>query len=485
MGSGLFRTLSSELDRYRREVAARGGREVLTFPGSESERLGRALFANLRAGGFCTLLVTGRRAWNCRDEFFEAARAAARRGRKIERAFLLPDRHLRHDKTLKEHVALDTDSGIRTRVLYVGDLIPALAATSPGSLEFGLWDDETCCMTIQGPGEAARTPREWRISALHEDIRRARDFIGIVRQKAEAVTLDGRDSAASPTLEEPVVLSAPLAYRVAPGFCHKDPVSGEDCAWYHGLWQYLRVFNLVATPQRHAGFFLDSLGSLAHEGSHRRVLISGTADYSMFAHLLRAYRRQNASVDVVDLCETPLFLCKWYARIVSAAVDTHTSDILAFRCTEPFDVICTHSFLSRFTPYARGQLVSKWRQLLRPGGKVVTTTRIDPSWSEDPSGFKPTQLSAFCDRVLQEARCWRDILAADPDEMVEQARLYAQKSVNYSVRSPEEIVDLFERGGFEMERLQLTEVPGNVSARQSGSSTHQRATYAEIVATRV
>lgn len=43
------------------------------------------------------------------------------------------------------------------------------------------------------------------------------------------------------------------------------------------------------------------------------MLISGTADYSMLAHLLQAYRNVEAAVHVtvLDRCETPLYLCRW------------------------------------------------------------------------------------------------------------------------------------------------------------------------------
>ena len=146
MSTDLFSSLSSELGRYRQVVDTRSGGDVVTFPGIETDGLGRVLFSNLEKGGGCTHLVTGHRAWNCPSEFFESARAAARCGLKIERAFLLPARHFRHDPSLKEHVGLDLEAGIRTLVLYVGDVIASLAERSPESLEFGLWDGGVCTM---------------------------------------------------------------------------------------------------------------------------------------------------------------------------------------------------------------------------------------------------------------------------------------------------------------------------------------------------
>jgi hypothetical protein len=89
MPMDLFTTLSSEHDRLSR---ARTGAEAFTVSSQDAGPIAEGLFAGLREGGFCTTLVPGRRSWDCRGPAQEAARAAARRGCRIERAFLLPDR---------------------------------------------------------------------------------------------------------------------------------------------------------------------------------------------------------------------------------------------------------------------------------------------------------------------------------------------------------------------------------------------------------
>ena len=140
MPSDLFSCISSELGRVRHDVEQRGREQVITVSPAEADRLGQVLYSNLKTGGFCTHLVTGHRRWGDRSADLEGARSAAKRGCEIERAFLLPDRCLRHDPNLKRHLDLDVKAGIRTLVLFVGDLIEELAACSPGSLEFGVWD---------------------------------------------------------------------------------------------------------------------------------------------------------------------------------------------------------------------------------------------------------------------------------------------------------------------------------------------------------
>lgn len=302
---------------------------------------------------------------------------------------------------------------------------------------------------------------------------------GIQRMTAGAPQGPGVDT-------DPLTTTAPLAAEMASTLCNGTPGAPDDCSWYHGFWQYLRLFGLGATPYRHADFFDAAFAALAREGSHRRVLVSGAADYAMLAVVLRAYRGAGAEPETVavDLCETPLFLSRWYAESVAATVKTQASDILDWTTDEPLDVVCTHSFLARFAPVRRTELMAKWRSILRPGGRVVTTARINPSWSPERARFTPDQVRAFRDRVFREASTWRERLGIDPEEMARSAQVYAERSATHSLTSADEVVTLFEGGGFELERLDLVARRGNIGAQRSGPGTHQDATYAEIVAVR-
>ncbi len=490
MPSDLFSRISSELGRNRQDVEQRAREQVVTVSSAEADRLGRVLYSNLKTGGFCTYLVTGHRPWGDRSADFEGARSAAKRGCKIERAFLLPDRCLRHDPNLKQHLDLDFKAGIRTLVLYVGDLIEELAACSPGSLEFGVWDREMCSMAMYGAGEASNGPSECRVSARDEDVRRGRRLADILRKKADAVPLGAGEPTAPPRLEEPIFVSAPIGYRVARRLCRQDSVQGPGCSHYHGLWQYLRIFNTVSTPAQNADFFLDALSSLAREGGYRRVLVSGTADYSMPAHVLWAYQMENVIVDVtvVDICESPLHLSRWYAKRVGAAIKTHACDIFDYECVTPFDIVCTHGFFGQFTLKKRKSVVAKWRQLLRPGGKAVITGRIVSPVTEGVVRFRSTQVVEFRKKVLRAAEMWRDFLDVDIEELGRQAELIAKRRVRTRIprlTSGREIAELFEAGGFAIDRLEL--VPMNRKAWQPtpGLKPPKIVENAQIVATRL
>jgi SAM-dependent methyltransferase len=481
MSADLFSSLSSEHARLRQDADGEG---TLTFRARETGRLAETLFSNLRKGGFCTTLVPGRRSWDCRSEAHEAARAAARRGCRIERAFLLPGRYLRHDQALREHQALDRAAGIETRILDVSALVPALDLPPDRALDFGLWDGQIACSAVYEPGSGATGPGAWRVSRREADL----DFYGALahelKAKGAAVALDDHGP---PELEEPLASSAHLARLVAPGLCRRDPATGDDCADIHRAWLYFRIFDVVPSPQRNPEFFQDALRQLARDGGHGRVLISGSCDYAMLAHLLHAYRLEGAhsEVTLVDLCPTPQYLCNWYAKWVDHPLESQVSDILDYSADRPFDAICTHSFLYNFRPSQRKHVIAKWHELLRPGGKLVTSARISGTRSETALSWDPDQRRAFRDRIYGDAVKWQGLLAIDPEEIATDAETFAGRpGGSYGIESREELAGLFENGGFALDTLDLVDWAGNVARGQVGPGTNRPATYAHIVVSR-
>ena len=198
-------------------------------------------------------------------------------------------------------------------------------------------------------------------------------------------------------LEEPLMESAPLAHAFALDGCVADLLFGSSCAWYHGTWQYLRILGIGSAPGVQGRQLTDTLRQLARTGAFPRILLSGSADYSLLAHVLWAYDTENAETKptVVDLCKTPLYLCEWYGKRYSRLVNTVASNILDFTSIEPYDLVCTHAFMGYFTPELRKKLLDKWYSLLRPGGRVITIQRIRPDTSHDIVRFTPEEKSEF------------------------------------------------------------------------------------------
>lgn len=470
----LFALLETSLRNHWAEVLAQADRNVLRFPPSHADKLGYTLFHNLQTGGLSTLLVTGSTPWDPKSPYYEACREAARRNCKISRLFLLPHRQCRHDPHLREHIALDQAAGVTTRVLYIGDLLSSFALPIPDSLEIGLWDEQVTCTALYGLSDISTTsPTEWRVSCRPEDIELQRNTLAAL-SNAEAISTDSPEEQLE--LEEPMVTTAPVANLLAPVLCRGDHVSREDCSWYHGVWQYLRIFDMVSTPTWHASFYLDALSALARTGCHSKILISGTADYSMLAHVLWAYRdaKPSANVTVIDLCETPLFLCKWYATLVGTRVATIAMDLLECRDDGLFDVIATDAFLTRFLPSERSRVGVKWAGLLRSGGQLITTARIEPGQAGDTSMASDEDVDAFRARADQEANRWHGLLGIGRAQIATMAANYARRMVSHSFRSIDEIVQLLRESGFDVVEMRARDTPGEMAST----------TYAEAIAIR-
>ncbi len=95
-------------------------------------------------------------------------------------------------------------------------------------------------------------------------------------------------------LLEFLVKSAPLARKLAQQHCQEAAKSGLCNGSYHGIWHYLRLLDLVASPLRSADFYLDKLSDRARQGDCANVMISGAADYTMMALVIEAYGRTGA-----------------------------------------------------------------------------------------------------------------------------------------------------------------------------------------------
>lgn len=303
----------------------------------------------------------------------------------------------------------------------------------------------------------------------------------------ESRELPRPDDVSVPFPDEPLTESAPLAYRLAQAHCLPLTAGGEDCSWYHGFWQYLRLMGLAKTSGGQGSFLIERLRGLARAGQSPRVLVSGSADYSMPAHALCAYRGEGAALRlaVVDRCETPLLLCRWYADRHGVAITTYRSDVLDHEAQEPVDVVFTNSFFGSFDPASRPRLLAAWRRQLRPGGKLLFTNRLRPRGGTEAMGFDGEQARRFAEAARQEAEARRATLGLDPDEVPRLARAYAERYRSYPLRSLDEIERLLTEGGFAIDLLEVTTNPGRPGAASvSGPSTAERADYARVVATR-
>jgi SAM-dependent methyltransferase len=191
------------------------------------------------------------------------------------------------------------------------------------------------------------------------------------------LTMQGEEAAARllPEVHEDLLAEAREARALAQVHCAATP-GRPDCAWYHASLPTLRMLGVFDSPGCDDGFLLPAFSAEFARGA-LRVLVSGCADAAMFARVTACIGSARAPVELVvlDICRTPLELCRGYAASHGLEVQLVHGDILEFEA-EPFDLVCTHSFIGFFDAGGREQLARRWWQLLRPGGCVITSQRI-------------------------------------------------------------------------------------------------------------
>jgi hypothetical protein len=153
----------------------------------------------------------------------------------------------------------------------------------------------------------------------------------------------------------------------------------HNCGWYHGTWQYLRLLDMVAVPGWHDAFYMEALSGVLKKKPNAEVLISAAADFGMLNTLHLAIEAAGAKPNIVvyDICETPLKSCQWYANRHGFPIKTCCENLITGDVPEaPFDLIVTDEFLTVLKAEYKPFITKRWKELLKPGGAVVTVAMI-------------------------------------------------------------------------------------------------------------
>ena len=239
-------------------------------------------------------------------------------------------------------------------------------------------------------------------------------------------------------VDDPQEVSASFTRELSTFCCTQPSASGPGCAAHHGFWPYMRLMGLGKVLSGQSVLYLQAIEALVEQwnglpsGQTPRVLISGCVDYCMLAHVLHGLRRANrpVAITVLDQCETPLLLNRWYAQRHRIAIDTTCCDIMEYQANAPFDIILTSSFFGYFNPKARQQLFARYAAWLRPAGQLVFANRLrSGSEYEAAVGFNAAQTTQFVEQVVQLARNLPAIAALDEQATRNLAQGYTQCSM--------------------------------------------------------
>ena len=162
-------------------------------------------------------------------------------------------------------------------------------------------------------------------------------------------------------------------------------VSEEDnCEWYHSGWLYCRLCGIVVSEDYLGAEYSNFFNSI--QTKEIKILVCGLADYVVLAHVLRripASIANRVSIDVVDICNSPLKLCEWYVqenpsfKPFSRKIHYIKADAaqLPFK-DEQFDLITSYSFLTRMVFSESTKIVHEWHRVLKQNGIILTTIHV-------------------------------------------------------------------------------------------------------------
>lgn len=244
-----------------------------------------------------------------------------------------------------------------------------------------------------------------------------------------------------------------FGYDTAQEECKGGYPDKGGCAWYHGNWMLFRYLGLVSNPYWHEKFYRDAMASALSDG-RRRILVAGTADFSM---PLLCYEAGITKLDICDICSTPLLICNKAAELLKCEWTTYIEDI----CQESFyhyDVILNDAFLSRFVDKIaplRG-IASR----LQPGGYYITTLKIGKrnKGGEVSGSIRNRFVQKAVNRYKSNFKVCLDI------DIEEAAKTYVDRMASYPVTDENEIYKLFHDAGFSILHLEKGDVEGEYEA---------------------
>ncbi len=276
-------------------------------------------------------------------------------------------------------------------------------------------------------------------------------------------TIDS-DSLYASFLQEPLMMSADMMSEVASVLCSHDHMNMDGCYWYHSVWQYLRLMNMVSTPTWHHDFYISKMVAALTGKASPSILVSGAADYSTLSYAIRTSEIANIDSEytVLDLCETPLFSCKWYAKRKNKPLQTLQKSIFELNVIEKFDLICTDAFLTRFKKSEMETILRIWYDALKNDGSVVTTVRIHDEKHICPEEPLANAVEKFGKKAFERAKVWGGVINYSPKKISELAIKYAKQMKSNTLGTSEEVLNAFKKCGFELVSVDDVELHGEL-----------------------
>jgi SAM-dependent methyltransferase len=221
------------------------------------------------------------------------------------------------------------------------------------------------------------------------------------------------------------------------------------CRDQHALWSYLRL-SRASTGAESPDSKLQARLTALFDGGRRNVLIAGAQDTGLLTLMARAGAGHSLNIVVLDLCDTPLELCRTLASQWSLPTETIKQDLFDLQFERRFDVVLMHGTLNFIAAERQPQVLARLRQAMRPGGRLVlmfNTSRAIDTEAAAENHFD------YVDFVLSELKRV-GVPLPDSEQIMRDrfnARAHQRELRDKSFADPREVEGLLDRAAFKVE----------------------------------
>jgi ubiquinone/menaquinone biosynthesis C-methylase UbiE len=182
----------------------------------------------------------------------------------------------------------------------------------------------------------------------------------------------------------------------------------------------------------------------------RRVLIAGALDTGILACVARAAEGHQADIVVLDICATPLELCRKYAERWSLHIETVCEDLAQFERERDFDIVLIDGTLPYIPEHSRVGTLRRIARALEQDGRLVLLfkTRIRTA-----DGLAVQNIDGATRAVLSELHRLGVALPEPDESFAVRLKAFARGSAAHTdaFSSPEEVDALLDSAGFAIE----------------------------------
>jgi SAM-dependent methyltransferase len=222
------------------------------------------------------------------------------------------------------------------------------------------------------------------------------------------------------------------------------------CRDQHALWSYLRLSRASTGAEGRQSKLEAELAGLFQSG-RRDVLIAGAQDTGLLTLVARAGAKHEPNIVVLDICETPLELCRRLAARWPLHIETVRQDLCDLEFEQSFDVVLMHGTLNFILADRQLEVLARLRRAIRPGGRLVllfnTSRPISPDVAADNH-------SSYVDFVLNELKRL-DVPLPDSEAVMRdrlKARARQRELRDRSFSGPDDVEMLVSNAGFRIAR---------------------------------